>query len=271
MAGNSVERKSRKRREKAAGAAGVGLPSQVVCTAHDAAANKNSVELALVFSLIVIALYLYGFGKSIEALPVIATGRHLGDNLNIVNLIQDEHNSDHSNNHNNNNNKKNLTPKERVAIPANNNSNNNAHNKIPFATWPVTLKEEVNDYETMIHAGDKKTRMLVPKFWAPPLHNKQPFTREQAMQVGTCVEGDPTTGSHVRGDQCPTHQRTIFVAIASYRDYQCRFTVESIFKRAKYPDRVRVGKWIVMFGIMTRSCVSIVCNPSCLIFLPSSI
>jgi hypothetical protein len=257
MAGNSAERKSRKRREKAAGAAGVGLPSQVVCTAHNAAANKNSVELALVFSLIVIALYLYGSFKSIEALPAIATGRHVGDNLNIVNLIPDEHNSDHINPlNNNNNNNKNLTPKERVAIPAKNNNsnndNNNDHNKIPFATWPVTLKEEINDYETMIHAGDKQTRMLVPKFWSPPVHNKQPFTREQAMQIGTCVEADTMTGSHVRGDQCPTHQRTIFVAIASYRDYQCRFTVESIFKRAKYPDRVRVGKWIVLFGIMTR-------------------
>lgn len=35
--------------------------------------------------------------------------------------------------------------------------------------------------------------------------------------------------------------RTIFVAIASYRDWQCRFTVESIFQRAKFPERIRVG------------------------------
>jgi hypothetical protein len=263
MTGNNVERKSRKRREKAAAAGG--HPPQVVCTAHDAVANKNSMELALVFSLFVILLYLFGFFKSIEALPNIATGRHVGDNLNIANLIQDEHiYSD------NNNNNKNLTPKERVAIPESNNignnNNNNGHIKVPRGSWPVTLKEEVSDYETMIHPGDKQTRMLVPKFWAPPLHDKKLFTREQAMQVGTCVEADPATGSHSRGDQCPTHQRTIFVAIASYRDFQCRFTVESIFKRAKHPDRVRVGTWIVMFifmfmiGIMKRQFVLNLCN-----------
>ncbi len=34
---------------------------------------------------------------------------------------------------------------------------------------------------------------------------------------------------------------TIFVAIASYRDYQCSRTVESIFARAARPERVRVA------------------------------
>ena len=44
-----------------------------------------------------------------------------------------------------------------------------------------------------------------------------------------------------RGDACPPDDRTISVAIASYRDWQCRDTVSSIFGRAKYPERVRVG------------------------------
>ena len=61
------------------------------------------------------------------------------------------------------------------------------------------------------------------------------------MKVGTCNEPDPVTGSKVRGDACPVDQRTIFIAIASYRDYQCRYTLESAFLRAKNPDRIRVG------------------------------
>jgi hypothetical protein len=111
---------------------------------------------------------------------------------------------------------------------------------IPDAKWPVTLRDEADNYETMIHVGDGKTEMSVPKFWSPPLHNNKPFTREQAMKVGTCAEPDPETGSNVRGDACPTDQRTIFIAIASYRDYQCRDTVASAFERAANPMRLRV-------------------------------
>jgi [Skp1-protein]-hydroxyproline N-acetylglucosaminyltransferase len=61
------------------------------------------------------------------------------------------------------------------------------------------------------------------------------MSRDLAMKVGSCV--DPTK----HGDACPPEQRTIFVGIASYRDFQCRLTVESIFTRAKHPERIRVG------------------------------
>ena len=62
------------------------------------------------------------------------------------------------------------------------------------------------------------------------------------MKIGTCVTPDPVTGSQTRGTDCPFDERTIFVAIASYRDFQCRYTVESIFNRAKNPHRIRIGK-----------------------------
>jgi len=163
--------------------------------------------------------------ESIQALPEISTGRQLGTNLNIANLQHDpeilEMTEDRAND----------KPKEKA--------NNVAD--IPVGTWPVTLRDEESDYETIIHPGDNKTPMSVPKFWSPPLHNKQQFKREEAMKIGTCAIADPDTGSHVRGEDCPPDERTIFVAIASYRDYQCRYTVESIFTRAKNPDRVRVA------------------------------
>jgi hypothetical protein len=37
------------------------------------------------------------------------------------------------------------------------------------------------------------------------------------------------------------HRRTIFVGVASYRDFQCRETIESIYNRAAFPERIRVG------------------------------
>lgn len=60
------------------------------------------------------------------------------------------------------------------------------------------------------------------------------------MTIGSCIHPD-TNGNHARGDKCPVEERTVFVAIASYRDFECRDTVTSIFQRAKFPERVRVG------------------------------
>jgi [Skp1-protein]-hydroxyproline N-acetylglucosaminyltransferase len=66
------------------------------------------------------------------------------------------------------------------------------------------------------------------------------MSRELAMKIGSCINPDEF-GSKNRGDDCPLSERTIYVAIASYRDWQCRDTVTSIFSRAKHPERVRVG------------------------------
>jgi hypothetical protein len=82
--------------------------------------------------------------------------------------------------------------------------------------------------------------MTVPRFWSPPIHGNTLMTRETAMKVGSCTIPD-SKSNFQRGDACPVELRTIFVAIASYRDWQCRYTVESIFQRAKYPDRIRVA------------------------------
>mmetsp|Transcript_81926 Transcript_81926/g.123043 ORF Transcript_81926/g.123043 Transcript_81926/m.123043 type:complete len:557 (+) Transcript_81926:59-1729(+) len=218
MAGDG-ERKSRKRRDAAHTS---GLPSQVVCTAQGVAASKNSVELGALLSFFVVGLYLYGFWESVLALPDVDTGRRVGINLNLARLESKE-------------------SLDRSLETDGGDLGTEKHLDVPFATWPVTVRDEANDYETLIHPGDKQTRMQVPKFWSAPLHNKQFFTREMAMKVGTCVEPDPNTGSHVRGDKCPLHQRTIYIAVASYRDFQCRYTVESVFGRAKYPERLRVG------------------------------
>ena len=243
MAGDANS-KGRKRRGNNKNNSPPLCPSEIVCTASDLASSKNSMEFAVLLSILVIGLYLYGFWESIQALPEISTGHFLGRNLNIARLEPDTvaaMSPKSNNNNNNNDNNQNQPPQREMkqqelsaagAIP------------IPQGQWPVTLRDELEDFENLVHVGDHQTIMQVPKFWSPPLHNKQFFSREQAMQVGTCVEPDPVTGSHVRGDACPIHQRTIFISIASYRDYQCRYTLESAFLRAEYPERIRVGTYL---------------------------
>mmetsp|Transcript_798 Transcript_798/g.1750 ORF Transcript_798/g.1750 Transcript_798/m.1750 type:complete len:665 (-) Transcript_798:112-2106(-) len=112
---------------------------------------------------------------------------------------------------------------------------------VPEHKWPASINDEDGTFEDIKHPGDSSSTLTVPKFWSAPIHNNKLMTREQAMSIGSCITPDPKTGNIARGDQCPIAERTIFVAIASYRDWQCRYTVESIFTRAKHPERVRVA------------------------------
>jgi len=89
----------------------------------------------------------------------------------------------------------------------------------------------------------------VPKFWDPAQygseggirqhlgqHGKRLITPSEAAEVGTYYT--PTT-SDATSTQPPLE--TIYVAISSYRDWQCTGTVENVFFRARHPERVRVA------------------------------
>lgn len=82
--------------------------------------------------------------------------------------------------------------------------------------------------------------MTVPKFWDPvDAFGKyeggvREFLGNRGKYLITPIEAS-AIGSFY--DEKPT----IFVSIASYRDPECYPTVESIFARAKYPDRLRVA------------------------------
>jgi len=215
-------------------------PSEIVWTDRDLKKSKNSTELALLLGLAVVCLYLFGFFELMQSMPKISLklrNYKLGRNLNLARMEMDPVGIDELKEVDV---KKNSTPQEKLResapVVAGGSTN---ESQIPIGTWPVSVRGE--EQETMIHVGDLKTIMKVPKFWSPPVHNNKQFTREQAMKIGTCAEPDPVTGSAVRGDDCPINERTIFIGIASYRDYQCRLTVESAFRRAKNPKRVRVG------------------------------
>jgi hypothetical protein len=120
---------------------------------------------------------------------------------------------------------------------------------IPRAKWPISIRDEDGNFEDVIHPGHKAKGhpdviMSVPRMWIDDptsIHQNKLMSRELAMKIGSCAFPDAASGNYARGDDCPLNDRTIYVAIASYRDYQCRDTVTSIFERAKYPERVRVG------------------------------
>jgi hypothetical protein len=62
------------------------------------------------------------------------------------------------------------------------------------------------------------TGIKVPRFWHPP-------STESIFETGRFVDG----------------QETIFLMIASYRDFQCRETITSAYKRADHPERLFIG------------------------------
>lgn len=135
----------------------------------------------------------------------------------------------------------------------NNSNNNNTPSKIvasgiPVGKWPVSIRDEEGMFEDIPHIGyaymGKDVKMTVPRFWADDpvaIHQNKLMSRERALSIGTCITPDPKTNSYTRGDKCPLSERTIFVAIASYRDWQCRDTVTSILSAASHPERVRVA------------------------------
>jgi hypothetical protein len=71
-----------------------------------------------------------------------------------------------------------------------------------------------SDYESIWVQGREK----LPQFWAPP-------EGTDLDSVGTLVDGEPT----------------IYLMVASYRDFQCPETITSALERARFPSRVIVG------------------------------
>jgi hypothetical protein len=100
--------------------------------------------------------------------------------------------------------------------------------------------------------------MRVPKFWDPKPFGEIADLREQydpsiinnigdgvRRYLGNFGQRLMTTqeaksiGSHVKSGE--ELLETIFITVASYRDWQCSSTVESAFLRATHPERVRVA------------------------------
>ena len=116
--------------------------------------------------------------------------------------------------------------------------------------FPVHVKDDREEisHPGILFAGHERLSVLlpdldfpetlqVPRFWDPSASYRKPIraflgangrrilTAEEARSVGSLHKG----------------KETIFLSVASYRDQECLLTVESIFLRAKYPERIRVA------------------------------
>jgi hypothetical protein len=109
--------------------------------------------------------------------------------------------------------------------------------------FPVHVRDdlEIIDHPGLAFANEPSRneqlppKLTVPKFWDPPAYKdvrrflgnygETLITPEQASQIGSYWNG----------------LETIYVSVASYRDPECSPTVDSIYARAKHPDRVRVA------------------------------
>ena len=95
--------------------------------------------------------------------------------------------------------------------------------------------------------------LIVPKFWNPTIafetgveevrtflgnYGERLITPQEASKVGNFWISPPPEEEEENKIQ---PAETIFVSIASYRDTECQPTVESIFARAEYPNRIRVA------------------------------
>ena len=130
--------------------------------------------------------------------------------------------------------------------------------------FPISIHEFESDWETILHPGIEALKFLrgqdsdqflrVPKFWDPEPFRTIADRRGSSSPVSSGVRrylGDGgsrlMTPQEARaiGSRVPsgdgTILETIFVAVASYRDWQCSATVEAIFSRASHPERIRVA------------------------------
>ena len=130
--------------------------------------------------------------------------------------------------------------------------------------WPIllfrneeesSLKNERNfkydthedEFEVIVHpAHPGNVNMTVPKFYYNHhiRDDGNVMTPKQASSIGfkipvTVYEGDSSL--EVNNERVTMELPTIFVSIASYRDHRCQNTLESMLKRAKYPERLRIG------------------------------
>jgi hypothetical protein len=117
-------------------------------------------------------------------------------------------------------------------------------------SFPIHIKDdrEKISHPGILFAGQERLSALlpdldfpktidVPRFWDPSESYRKPiraFLGDNGRRVLTAEEAR-SIGSLYKGKE------TIFLSVASYRDQECLPTVESIFLRAKHPERIRVA------------------------------
>lgn len=149
--------------------------------------------------------------------------------------------------------------------------------KLQYNNFPLQLGEmekivhPASEVSEAIKSPEDLAYMDVPKFWDPLMTNNDDHADDDLTDADPTAKNHPSVFTGLRkylgnfgerlmtlkearsigsfakrksshtSDSKPEWLETVYVAIASYRDFQCSQTVESIFARAKYPERVRVS------------------------------
>ena len=102
----------------------------------------------------------------------------------------------------------------------------------PGVQFAIPLK-----MEKIIREHNLPRTLKVPRFWRPTQYGpdgvraflgnygERLMTPKEAAQIGSYFND----------------QETVYVSVASYRDPECTPTIEDLFERAKYPERIRVA------------------------------
>ncbi len=97
--------------------------------------------------------------------------------------------------------------------------------KAPYKNrkWPVSVRDEEDNFELIQHPAADKVTLYVPKFYLTNFNGQMEtfgdgklLTRTVADMVGT------TTARGLKASKDIVSVRTIYIGIASYRDWHCR-------------------------------------------------
>jgi len=105
-----------------------------------------------------------------------------------------------------------------------------------FLGNPEGIKAVLKEHVGRLPADGK---MKVPKFWRPSVYGPG-GVREFLGNYGETLI-TPEQAAHIGSFHPETGMKTIYISVASYRDPECQPTVEDIFLRAEYPERLRVA------------------------------
>ena len=94
--------------------------------------------------------------------------------------------------------------------------------------------------------------LVVPQFWGDVYasvynasHSVREFlgngTRIMTPQEASMIGSYAKVAATGEKDDESSMRETIYCSVASYRDYECTPTVQDIYERAKYPERIRVA------------------------------
>lgn len=105
-----------------------------------------------------------------------------------------------------------------------------------FLANPQAMRVILKEHADTLPSDGK---MEVPKFWRPTVYG-QGGVREFLGNYGETLL-TPEKAAQIGSVHPESGMKTVYISVASYRDPECQPTVEDMFLRAEYPERLRVA------------------------------